>query len=77
MRCDILDRLSLERGHEKRPAKTGTKKDRTPEKGDEVVVFWKNVMFEKYTVRKAVISTDKYYYDNCTRLRTLSIPTKF
>ena len=24
-------------------------------------------MFEKYTVRKAVISTETYYYDNCTR----------
>ena len=37
-----------------------------------------DVMFEKYTVRKAVIL--KYekvqYYDNCTRYKTLSIPKK-
>ena len=35
----------------------------------------RGMMFEKYTVRKAVILKYKVqYYDNCTRYNTLSIP---
>ena len=46
--CDILDRLSLKRGAPQKTRKAGhQKKDRAPEKGDEVVVFWEKEKLAK------------------------------